>query len=64
MFVFAACLDQCPVGIVPFMKFWTLTLKLGMDNDAVERRGSVMVSTFACHAADPGSLPGPGMCHY
>ena len=29
-----------------------------------ERRGSVMVSTFACHAADPGSIPGPGMCHY
>ena len=30
----------------------------------IERRGSVMVSTFACHAADPGSIPGPGMCHY
>ena len=26
-----------------------------------ERRGSVMVSTFACHAADPGSIPGPSM---
>ena len=34
MFV-AACLDQCPVGLVPFSKFWTLTLKLRMDNDAV-----------------------------
>ena len=30
MFV-AACLDQCPVGIVPFRKCW----KLRMDNDAV-----------------------------
>ena len=29
-----------------------------------ERRGSVMVSMSACHAADPGSIPGPGMCHY
>ena len=30
-------------------------------HDMRERRGSVMVSTFACHAADPGSIPGPGM---
>ena len=27
MFV-AACLDQCLVGVVPFRKCWTLTLKL------------------------------------
>ena len=31
---------------------------------ARSRRGSVMVSTSACHAADPGSIPGLGMCHY
>ena len=29
MFV-AACLDQCPVALVPFRKLWTLTLKLRM----------------------------------
>ena len=34
MFV-AACLDQCPVDLVPFRKLWTLTLKLRMDNDTV-----------------------------
>ena len=34
MFV-AACLDQCPVGIVLFRKFWILILKLRMDNDDV-----------------------------
>ena len=28
----AACLDQCPVGLVPFRKFWTLTLKLETQN--------------------------------
>ena len=28
----AACLDQCPVGIVPFRKFWTLTLKVKAQN--------------------------------
>ena len=35
-----------------------------MQESTNERRGSVMVSTSACHAADPGSFPGPGMCHY
>ena len=25
-----------------------------------ERRGSAVVSTSACHAGGPGSLPGPG----
>ena len=25
-----------------------------------ERRGSVVVSTSACHAGSPGSIPGPG----
>ena len=34
MFV-AACIDQCPVGLVPFRKCWSLTLKLKMNNDAV-----------------------------
>ena len=31
----AACLDQCPVGLVPFRKSWTSTLELRMDNDVV-----------------------------
>ena len=39
------------------------TLRIIVEQ-SIERRGSVMVSTFACHAADPGSIPGPGMCHY
>ena len=34
MFV-AACIDQCPVGLVPFRKCWRLTLKLKMNNDDV-----------------------------
>ena len=29
-----------------------------------ERRGSVVVSTSACHAAVRGSIPGPVMFHY
>ena len=31
----AACLDKCPVGLVPFRKSWTSTLELRMDNDVV-----------------------------
>ena len=30
------------------------------DRGRAERRGSVVVSTSACHAAGRGSLPGPG----
>ena len=31
---------------------------------SLDRRGSVVVSTSACHAASRGSIPGPGMFHY
>ena len=30
---------------------------------SIERRGSVVVSTSAWHAAVRGSIPGPGGCH-
>ena len=30
------------------------------DNSVLERRGSVVASMSACHAAGRGSLPGPG----
>ena len=30
----------------------------------LERRGSVVVITSACHAASRGSIPGPGMFHH
>ena len=29
-------------------------------SSSTERRGGVVISTSACHAADRGSLPGPG----
>ena len=32
--------------------------------NAWKRRGSVVASTSACHAAGRGSIPGPGMFHY
>ena len=48
MFV-AACLDQCPVGFVPFRKLWTLTLKLRMDNDAVCIVWYIIYSSSAYH---------------
>ena len=45
----AACLDQCPVGLVPFRKLWTLTLKLRMDNDAVCIVWYIIYSNGAYH---------------
>jgi hypothetical protein len=47
---------------VPFIQVAGLLLELGAGCHAI--RGSIVVSIPACHAGDPGSIPGSGAFCY
>ena len=38
----------------------TFVINIASSTPPLERRGSAVVSTSACHAGGPGSRPGPG----
>ena len=58
-------LKQWEEGDIPVNSRWKdRPVKVNERNTLVERRGSVVVSTSAWHAAGRGSIPGPGMFHY